>query len=256
MLRSAAQDLRARVLVAALIAFGACATPTPDPFHFDVIFDQREDFSRYRTWDWLPEDAPNGVGRRALHEDSHPLLVRLDQLLREELSARGYRRERENPDFYVTYRLLLGSRAVRILHHGAQRTLSSRSNQGIFDIEAPELKERVYVTGQLHIGMADVASQRVTWMGTLRRSVELDFSPYLADAVRHVLDHFPPPARTLEARLPVATPSLEPAPGLAREGASAGSSGTLRVLPSAEPIPCRNRPGARRCDFDDPARPS
>ncbi len=59
-----------------------------------VTFDQEADFSRFKTYDWVPaqEPAPNPVNH-----------IRMTRAVERELEIKGLTKSMENPDLRVTY---------------------------------------------------------------------------------------------------------------------------------------------------------
>ena len=170
------------LLVILLTALGAgCAT------NVNVVFDKREDLSRYRTWDWFPNaradiDAPSG--------EAAGLDARLARLIEQGLRANGFVRGGEHADFFVTYRLALRRRSVVVEQPSAVYHLSSYSSQGSFLIEGSETKTRIYQEIHLSISITG-ARGRILWRAQLVQQQEEDFALKLNDAVAILLERFP-----------------------------------------------------------------
>jgi hypothetical protein len=170
-------------LVAILLtALGAgCAT------NVNVVFDESEDLSRYRTWDWFPNaradiDAPGG--------EAAALDLRLARLIEQGLLANGFVRGGKHADFFVTYRLALRRRSVVVDQPSAVHHLSSHTSQGSFLIEGSEKETRIYREIHLSIGVTGARGQ-ILWLAQLVQQQEESFALKLNDAVAILLERFP-----------------------------------------------------------------
>ena len=170
------------LVVILLTALGAgCAT------NVNVVFDKREDLSRYRTWDWFPNarsdiEAPGG--------EAAGLDARLARLIEQGLLANGFSRGGEHADFFVTYRLALRRRSVVVEQPSAVYYLSSYTSQGSFLIEGSEKTTRIYQEIHLSIGITG-ARGRILWRAQLVQQQEESFALKLNDAVAILLERFP-----------------------------------------------------------------
>lgn len=193
-----------RLAAAILAALGvACATTV------DVAFDERADFSRYRSWDWLPGaagavDAP--LGR------APALDARLARLVEEALRARGFERGDGGADLLVGYHLRVQREFVTVREIPAMQQLSSFHNSPSYWIQAPRSELHTYERGHLTIVVAGRRERRVIWRGQLEGRFRGDFSPHLEEAVRSLLERFPPPAKP-PARAPAAPDGSPGTPG-------------------------------------------
>jgi hypothetical protein len=193
-MKSAAILVRAAPISVALgMLVAACASPV------QVEFDETADFSRYRTWNWLPYEAPNV---RTAAGDPEILYARLAEAVEAELAARGLVRVDGTPDVFVGYRLLVHRREVTYTETLPTRTLSTYSNlSGTYTVQPTEQRVRVHETGDLVIGFIDCRGGRLVWAGAMERPTPDRFEPHLKDAVVRVLEGYPPPPRrTLPAR--------------------------------------------------------
>jgi hypothetical protein len=165
-----------------LAALGlGCATTV------DVAFDEREDFSRYRTWDWLPHprsivDAPDG-GAAALD-------ARLARIIERQLTRKGFERARDRPDFFVTYQLALRQRTEVVDQPRALYELDTHHSDGSFLVESSERVARDYTEIQLAIRLTQ-AGGRVLWRAKLTHLEESVFALELDDAVAVLLERLP-----------------------------------------------------------------
>jgi hypothetical protein len=194
-MKSAAVLARAAPISVALgVLVAACASPVR------VEFDETADFSRYRTWNWLPYEAPNV---RTAAGDPEILYARLAEVVEAELVARDLVRVEGMPDVYLGYRLLVHRKEVIYTQTLPARTLSTFSNiSGTYTVQPTRRRVRVYETGDLVIGFVDRRGGRVVWTGAVERPTPDLFEPHLENAVVRVLEGYPPPPR----RAPPARP--------------------------------------------------
>ena len=170
-------------LVAILLAaLGlGCATTV------DVVFDEREDFSPYHTWDWLPHprpivDAPDGAAAA--------LDARLVRIIERQLIEKGFERSGNRPDFFVTYQLALRHRTKVVDQARAPYELYSHHSDGSFLVESSERVARDYTEIQLAISVTE-AGGRALWHAKLMHLAEDVFALELDDAVAALLERFP-----------------------------------------------------------------
>ncbi len=153
----------------------------------DVMVDEREDFSRYQTWNWSPPvgpsvDAPAG---RA------PMLdARLVRLVEGSLRERGFERAGEGADFFVAYHLRVERRAVKVDQPFASYTLDSHHSSPSYQIEGTNTVTRIYDDIRLGIGVSN-GRGRITWQGWLEQRVEAGNDLPLDAAVAKRLSRFP-----------------------------------------------------------------
>jgi hypothetical protein len=194
-MKSAAVLARAAPISVALgVLVAACASPVR------VEFDEAADFSRYRTWSWLPYEAPNV---RAAAGDPEILYARLAEVVEAELAARGLVRVDGTPDVYLAYRLLVQRKEVAYTRVLPERMVPTFSNiSGSHTVQPIERGVRVLETGDLVIGFVDPRGGRVVWTGALARSTPDRFESHVKDAVVRVLAGYPPPARRARPERP------------------------------------------------------
>jgi hypothetical protein len=146
-------------LVAILLACLAAGCTTT----VDVVSDGLEDFSSLRSWEWLPVSKPNVVT-----EDGsvRGLDARVSALVEQELLERGFARGGGNPDFYVSYHLVLSSRKVVIDVPMAPYLLSSHNASASFWIEGSRKETVVRQDLRLSVGVSDTRG-RMIWEATL-----------------------------------------------------------------------------------------
>lgn len=218
-----------QLAAASFAALGvACATTV------DVAFDEGEDFSRYRTWDWLPRaartvNAPLGQG---------PALdARVARLVERALRARGFERTDGRADLFVSYYLQVQRELVTVRETPAMQYLSSFHSSPSYWIQATQSRLHTYERGRLVIVVSGRRQQRVIWRGEIEGRFQGDFSPHLREVVWSLLERFPPPrkAATPAPAPPSSSRQLPGAPGNEREerrarGGDPFSIGIRRVM--------------------------
>ena len=167
--RAALARLTPLLLAAALSAVASgCLAPVR------VAFDEDEDFSRYRTWDWRPNvtatlAAPTG--------SRSPLNRMLSSKIASELERRGYEPASGAPDLVVGYGLTLERRTVVAEVPRAPYLLSSLSSSPSYWIEGSTLEKQRVADVTLSIEITD-RNGRSVWSGTsthrLQRGQKLD----------------------------------------------------------------------------------
>jgi hypothetical protein len=195
--------MRGAVQLAAVI-FGslgvACATTV------DVAFDERADFSRYRTWDWLPRAARTV---EAPLSETRALDARLARLVERALRARGFERTDGRADFFVSYYLRVQREFVTVRETPAMQQLSSLHSSPSYWIQATRSERHTYERGHLAIVVAGRRQQRVIWRGEIEGRFREDFSPHLEEAVWSLLERFPPQTKPAAPAPAPPSPSRE-----------------------------------------------
>ena len=159
-----------------------------------VAFDEREDFSRYRTWGWLPHGVPNVD---APHGDPHALDARVAKLIERELLASGLERAAGRPDLLVRYHLTLRRRAVVVEEPAAPYLLSSHNSSASYWIEGS--RKAIRIQEHVRLAIRFSARGRTIWRATLLRTLEDAPVLSLDDAVSTLLERYPRPAPWNEA---------------------------------------------------------
>ena len=171
----------------------ACATPP------EITFDEREDFSRYRTWDWLPGtprtiDAPT------------PYVVGLDRdlarLVEQELERRGFVRVRRGADLRFGVVLNLRREVVKVFETGAIEQLSSLHESPSFQVQATVERQETRERSRLVVVAIDARHGKVVWKGALEERFRGQLSHHLKRTVANLVEHFPPAGRASESPPP------------------------------------------------------
>ena len=177
----------AATAVAALSA--GCATTV------DVTFDDAQDFSHYRTWDWLPR----GRNVDAVPGEEQGLDALTSQLIDQELTGRGLARAGDKADFLVGYELRVKRYFVTANETGATTLLASHHASPSYLVQTTKKRIDVYDVGRLWLVVTDGRRERLLWRGELWARRRGDFARHLPDAVMRLL-----------GQLPVGNPAAEP----------------------------------------------
>jgi hypothetical protein len=169
----------AAIAVAALVA--GCATSV------DVEFEDGQDFSGYRTWDWLP--GARSVD--ALPGEERALDALTSRLVGQELQSRGLVRARDGADLLVGYTLRVRRQLVATNETGAVDLLSSHHSSPSYLVQATQQRVQVHDDGYLRIVVTDGNRERVVWRGQLWARRRGDFAHHLPDAVSRLLGRLP-----------------------------------------------------------------
>lgn len=156
-----------------------------------VEFDPREDFARYRSWDWLPTGFAESAASRALAPDLEALLR---GAIERELAERGFTRAAgATPDFYVSYHADVSIQLVRAIETPAMQTLSSlHSNSPSFEITASEKSLRRYDEGTLALDVANGRDRQLVWRGMQTGRWRNGIRPRLDEMIEELFERFPP----------------------------------------------------------------
>jgi len=167
------------ILLAALVA--GCAT------RVDVVADDAQLLSTYRTWDWAPRSHPWTDGR---DPDSVPRDADLALRIEERLRENGFERTDGRPEFLVSYRLATRRQDVVVSQPRAIYQLDTHHAQGSFVIEGTDRVTRVYTEIRLAVAATGAQGQTL-WRAELVQQAESGFGLALREAVTAVLEHFP-----------------------------------------------------------------
>ncbi len=170
-------------LLAVVVAAG-CATPLTVDRDYDTTYD----FSKLRTYDWLP--SPPGDQMEDMTEK------RVQGSVNEQLQSKGYSRSADSPDFLIFVegikKTVTGgsvgvgaSIAVPVGGHGALHVGGGKSK--------PTTKEE----GTLNVNIVDAKNQTVIWRGTASAAIKSKTGPEeqqqrINQIVAELFKSFPP----------------------------------------------------------------
>jgi len=178
----------------------ACTTP------MEISFDARVDFSRYHSWDWLPDTA------RTLDVPT-PYIVALDRDLarsvEREFEKRGLRRTRGGADLLIGALLNVRREIVTVVETSAVEYLSSHHASPGYEVQAVMKREETHERSRLVIFATDARLGHVVWRGALEERRRDRFSLHLARTVANLLQQFPPLTRFNGSPEPSRDPGAE-----------------------------------------------
>jgi hypothetical protein len=191
-----------RIVAVLSLSLGVACTTRPE-----VDFDERDDFSRYRTWDWYAGvagsiDAP-GTNAAELDLDMARLVERA-------LERLGFERVRGRSDLRVGVKLEVRREEVITYETGAMEQLSSLHFEPSYQVQATVERRRTYEHSRLVIFAIDPLRRRVVWRGVLQERFPGQFSPHLQRTVASLMERFPPAGRAAPDAPP---PARDPASG-------------------------------------------
>jgi hypothetical protein len=186
--------LRWFLLALVVAVLGACAT-----MEVSTDFDPSVDFSRYKTYQWLPGTSKI-AGRDQQYDDL------LDQRVRDavtrELAAKGLMLlAHGTPDFLVTYQAAVEDKVdVRVIndYYGGYGYAGYYGYRGGWSTARTETYH--YQQGTLIIDVIDSGARRVVWRGTVQAEVGRHKDPQnrierINAAVRSAFERFPPSSK-------------------------------------------------------------
>jgi hypothetical protein len=158
----------------------------------DISVDEREEFSRYATWDWAPrtDRAVDTSG-----SDGGGLDRELALLVERELERRGFERVHRRPDLRVGARLEVRREEVIRYETAALEQLSSLHSSPSFQVQKTVKRRQTYERSRLVIVATDARRCRIVWEGALEERFLGRFSPHLKRTVASLLERFPPAGR-------------------------------------------------------------
>jgi hypothetical protein len=163
-------------LLAALLLLAASGTPT-----IKVNADKDTDFSRYKTYDWVPGQEPT------TNPANH---VRIMRAVERELAARGLEQKMENPDLRVTY---LAKIEKKIKGQGRQADSPWSPTPDVRTVVDFKRVEE----GTLIVELIDAETKLTVWRGVATQPAPSpdEVGPVIDSTVARLLAEYPPKAR-------------------------------------------------------------
>jgi hypothetical protein len=157
--------------------------------HYVVVdVDEREDFSSYQTWDWMPQLQGKVI---APYGSASAMDARVAGLIEKTLRDQGLRRRPEEPDFYLTYLLIVTRQTEVVQQAVAPNFLPSLSSDASYLVEGSVAMVRRHDNYRLAIGVSQRPGH-MTWRGAVTGRVTANTELPLDDAVRDLFERFPP----------------------------------------------------------------
>jgi len=151
-------------------------------------YDTTADFARLRTYRWLqtPSNAP-----RDPRIDNDLIQSRVRSAVNNELHARGYAEATDDPDFRVTYHVM-----VRDKWDVQSFPVDYGYGLGHWPA-ANDVRLAQYEEGTLMLDVIDSASNELIWRGSAQARIDPNRSPQertelINSAVHRMLERFPP----------------------------------------------------------------
>jgi len=170
------------VVVFSLSLGVACTTPV------HISYDARNDFSQYRTWNWLSA-APRTI------DAPTPYIVGLERalalLVAREFEKRGLERVATGGDLEVGVLLNVRHEVVTIFETAAVEYLPSLHASPSFEIQATEARQEKQEHTRLVIFASDSRSRQIVWKGAMEDRFSGHFYPHLERTVAILLARFP-----------------------------------------------------------------
>jgi hypothetical protein len=148
------------------------------------------DVARFRTWDWLRDDAER-VDARAGPDSEMELQVA--RQIEELLSARGFRRAPGSAEVLVDFNLRIRRGVVEVARTGALQTLHSLHASPSFEVQATRYEMRHYEIVDLKFVAVDPQERSVVWRSSFAKRYEGARPSRMDDAVAQLLARMPTP---------------------------------------------------------------
>jgi len=176
-----------RIVAVLFLSLGVACTTRPE-----IDYDERQDFSHYRTWAWFP-----GVARVIDAPDANVAELDRDmaRLVERALERRGFERVRGRSDLRVGAKLEVRREEVTTYETGAMEQLSSLHSSPSYQVQATVQRRRTYEYSRLVIFAIDPRLVRIVWRGVLDERFPDQFSPHLQRTIVSLMERFPPASR-------------------------------------------------------------
>jgi hypothetical protein len=192
--------LKRFLTVILVVALGGCTT-----MEISTDYDPSADFSRLRTYDWLPGPQGSADDPRI----DHSLLDgRIRSAVERQLAAQGYEKQTSGgPDFWIGYRAAVEKKLDVIAfddyaRYGPMGGPGYRPGSGLAYghqawIGSPPPHVFEYDEGTLVLDIVDPTTRKLLWRGSAQAEVNLSAAPEkkrekINEAVRRMLERFPP----------------------------------------------------------------
>lgn len=162
-------------LVALFLLFGLSATVVIGGSKIQTQKDPKFDFSTLKTWAWDPGGAGDVKVWVTAESRSEPVKRQYEPLImqavEEELGRRGFTRTTSQPDFNVTYYVLVTLGSVS-QHMGD--FLPAVTQWGLPPFTAQTTAVRVYPLGTLVLDIASPDPSKVVWRAVAQAEIDLE----------------------------------------------------------------------------------
>lgn len=159
-----------------------------------VDFDDQADFKRLTTFDWMESRPTSFTGGAAERERQEHLDAYIREAVARALSAKGFRRETEDPDFLVAYE----SFSLDLVNTtGTAETGFTLRDRIRYPAWTSGTMDIHYQQGALVLDVVDCETNQLIWWGIARAVLDLDIpvekvERRIDEAVEKLLVSFPP----------------------------------------------------------------
>jgi hypothetical protein len=172
-----------RRLIPLLVVLAAGCTP---PLTVESDYDVSTDFSKYKSWNWLPGAKPSEKDIDSLSEK------RLRSAIENELPRRGLTKVEDGADLSVTFQI-----SVQHKIETSNASVGVGYGWGPAHIGVSKSPTRSYDEGTLVLDLVDLKTKTLIWRGTAKGTVDKDYSPEeregrIKNAVAELLRDYPP----------------------------------------------------------------
>jgi len=172
-----------RRLIPLLVVLAAGCTP---PLTVESDYDVSTDFSKYKSWNWLPGAKPSEKDIDSLSEK------RLRSAIENELPRRGLTKVEDAADLSVTFQI-----SVQHKIETSNASVGVGYGWGPAHIGVSKSPTRSYDEGTLVLDLVDLKTKTLVWRGTAKGTVDKDYSPEeregrIKTAVAELLRDYPP----------------------------------------------------------------
>ena len=155
-------------------------------------YSTNEDFSTFRTWNWLPAPPSTPVPTDSTITDPK-VLARIADAIENQLVAQGYHRTDHDPDFFVKFHAAFKTNLTQTMVDDRYDNSSYAGYTQDFQYDYTH----VYHQGSLIIDVLDAQSVKIVWRGYASAEINPDDplqkrQKRVKEAVAKILKAFPP----------------------------------------------------------------
>jgi hypothetical protein len=177
------------IRAAQMVLIGTWLLAGCSTFSVNVDYDQKEDFSRLRSYGWLATGAPTTGDPRI---DNSLLDSRIRKATEQELASKGYTSTpKESADFLVAYQVMLKDKVDLTTVYGGYGY-----RYGWSGVPTQTFATQ-YQEGTLLLDILDPRTKTIVWRGSASARIEESTTPEereqrVRKAVQAILEKFPP----------------------------------------------------------------
>ena len=154
-------------------------------------------FASMKTYAWGPHEMQDPA---TTNFDEQFVQERVHEAVNQGLTAKGFRQQRDKPDFVIHWSALVGTR-IAVTHSERGRDPALGGIQSSVTLGPPPRGQVQDVdVGTLILTFIDTSTQKVVWRGFAQEAFNFNWSDKkkttrINRAVRRLLDIFPPPPK-------------------------------------------------------------